>query len=68
MRSFGAPFTFAGFFFFPVSPFRPSGAAWIASLAFSSALAGAGVSRAFSFAFVVFTAAFSAAMVLAFAL
>jgi hypothetical protein len=60
-RSLGAFLSFGCFFFFfEVSPFNPSGAAWVCSAAFSSALAAAGVAAFFSFTFFVFAVFFSA--------
>ena len=60
-RSLGAFLSFGCFFFFlDVSPFNPSGAAWVRSAAFSSAVAAAGVAATFSFTFFNFVVFFSA--------
>src|ERR1035441_153409 len=57
IRSFGAPFTFFGFFLVAVSPFSPSGALCACSTTFSSAVGPAGVAMTFSFAFTAFALA-----------
>lgn len=68
-RSLGAFLSFGCFFFFlDVSPFNPSGAAWVCSAAFSSAVAAAGVAAFFSFTFFAVAAFFAAASVFARAL
>jgi hypothetical protein len=60
-RSLGAFLSFGCFFFFlEVSPFNPSGAAWVFSAAFSSALIATGVAATFSFTFFNFAVFFSA--------
>ena len=55
-RSLGAFLSFLCFvfFFFEVSPFYPSGAAWVCSAAFSSGVAATGPAATFSFAFLTF--------------
>ena len=68
-RSFGAFLSFFFFvFFFEVSPFNPSGAAWLCWDAFSSTVAATGVAACFSFVFFTFVAFLVAASVFARAL
>jgi hypothetical protein len=53
--------SFGCFFGFEVSPFNPSGAAWVCSATFSSSVAATGPATAFSFVFFTFVACFAAA-------
>ncbi len=59
-RSFGAPFTFAFFFFDAVSPFRPRGAVCVFSVLTSCTSGPAGVAAIFSFTLACLVATFSA--------
>ena len=67
-RSLGEFLSFGCFFFLAVSPFNPSGAAWVCSAAFSSGLAATGPTATFSFTFFNFAVFFSAFTCLARAL